>query len=229
MRVRKRSGELATTTTLCETPGAMNSAIRSSLSVVALASACLIAGCDGGSDEMTHGFVKLELRRSDAEESDPYVGTARIVASLEYGTCLTNFYQREVDWHADGTLGEEVFGAGDGSGENWKDLLCAEGAPYVECEILELDQQLDAMPPRLTVAYDVAGADIEGRLLKFGPLPTPELAACEAGLLPSVNIGPSSLQGFDGSGNLLWEISSFNPSAAATNDGGAIRISASRT
>lgn len=198
---------------------------RALVSGLALTTALLVAGCEEEEEELTHGFVKLELRPAENVDVSIFAATAEVVGIMTYGECLVSFYNSNVNWASDGIDGGPVFGTREDGGEGWKDRLCEQdAAEQADCEILELTQLLD-QTAQMRVRYAINDTNLEGRFLKFGPLPTQELAMCEGGLAPLVRTtGPGTLQGFDVGGNKIWDTETFDPSEAATNQGQAIRV-----
>ena len=209
--------------------------MRVKLHPLKAAALCLLltaptVACQGGDDEnLEHGVVWLELRRGGSQADDPYVGTSKIEVTLLYRECLIEFYDANPDYQQDGTEGASVFGTREDGGEGWADRLCTLSEPgRVECTVDSFRQEL-AAAKQLTVTYSVTG-EIENRVLPFGPLPTEELAACEASRDPVVRVGSNgAVRGIDAGGNTLWNTESFNPPEAATGQGGTIVIRAART
>lgn len=194
--------------------------------VAAFALLSSLSGCAKEEEILTHGYVKLELRRGESQAADPYIGTSTVVATMQYRECLDNFYEGNPDLRQTGVEGETVFGGEDLGGEGWTDRLCESGTEpkMAECTIAGVDQKLDQVK-QLTVTYAVTG-DIENRVLLFGPLPTKETAGC---LDPIVRVAANgAISGNDGSGNKIWVTESFSPTEAITGQGGAIVVRAAR-
>lgn len=175
-----------------------------------------------GSLGMGYGVILLELHPGQSETEDPFIGTSSIQVTLIYLECITVFYNTEMQWQQDGMEGPEVFEAARSMG------LCDPGdSTLVECEVAEIRQELDTAT-QLSVFYDVSGP-LEGKRLRFGPLPTAGLAACEAGSLPIVRVGNSAaIRGLDATGEPLWVTESFDPAEAATDQGAPITIRVTR-
>lgn len=178
-----------------------------------------------------HGVVFIELQRSTAEQSDPFVGTGYIVAFLDYKECLANFYTAEhTEYQQQGVKGGEVF-------DEWANgKLCDKDNPeYPEtksipsCTVSDMSQTLNTQGATdvtfLRVEYDLADADVEGLHLPFGPLPKEALAGCS----PLVELGGASVQGFDGMKNQLWQIASFDNKVARVGQGASIQIFVERS
>lgn len=117
-------------------------------------------------------------------------------------------YDGNPDYRIRGVHGEPVF-------TDAHTELCAPGdPPFAECSVAEIWQELD-IASQLTVFYDVTGP-LEGRRLRYGPLPTEALAACE-GDVPRVIVGSNgAARGLDAEGNTLWRVEAFSPAEAAT-------------
>lgn len=179
-------------------------------------------------DELTHGFVQLELRRGESQSDDPFVGTARVRVTLEYEACLVSFYEDNPALRAEGADGSLVFGPAADGGEGWRDRLCdATTATHVDCVVSSIDQTLDTVK-RLTVSYSVSGS-LEGGVLLFGPLPNLDTAHCDTPTYPSVRFGSeSAVEGIDGDGKELWGTESASPATAITDQGAPIRLGIAR-
>jgi hypothetical protein len=192
--------------------------------VIVAAAGIFTSGCDDPEPADQHGVVKLEFAVSAGDA--PWAGTARIEITLDYLEDLVDFYASNPNWSQDGADGGPVFGTKDEGGEGWADRLCGDydGAGDIPCTIAKIDQELDIGNPHLTVHYDILDADkIGGRVLHFGPIPNQELL----GSSPRIRVGSNgAVRGVNGTGNLVWETKSFNPSTAVTGQGQAITIKA---
>ena len=167
-----------------------------------------------------HGVVLVELLRAPDADEDPFVDTARVEVSLLYLGCLIDFYEAEPAWRRDGADGSAVFDSALAEG-----LCDPASAELVECTVADIVQELE-VTSALTVTYEVTGP-LEGRRLRFGPLPTLELAACADGGQPIVRVGSNgSVRGVDASGTTVWVTQSFFPAEAATDVGAPISINA---
>ncbi len=149
---------------------------------------------------------------------DPFVGTTQVSVTLLYLQCLRDFYDAHPQWSQDGPDGAVAFEAA-------MTELCVPEADGIECSVAEIRQELDVVR-QLTVVYDVQ-PPIEGGTLRFGPLPTAGLAGCADGGLPIVRVGSNgAVRGLDGAGDVVWNMESFNPAEAATDQGAPITIRA---
>lgn len=173
----------------------------------------LAVGCGGGAEgpESTgvlrdgHGSVMLTLSRGEGIDDSPFAETATIRTTLNYGSCLREFYDANPNWHPAGEDGQPVF-------ERWADELCAQSS--ADCTVDEIEQNLMG-DRRLTVTYAVQG-ELENRRLAFGPLPTESLAGCD----PIVEIRTTEqIFGVEASGSQVWEVRNFRPTAARTDQG----------
>jgi len=184
-----------------------------------------LAGCPEEKEILTHGIVKLEMRRSQNQASNPYLGTARVLITMTYQECLSDLYEANPDLRQNGREGEAIFGGYDKEGEGWSDRLCEPGttSAQADCSIMSIVQQL-SMVEQLTVEYGIAG-ELEGRVLPFGPLPTKETAGC---LDPIVRIAIGGAKGYNGEGAEIWT-GSANPPEAVTDQGGELVVEAARS
>ncbi len=169
---------------------------------------------DAGPDAsgLTHTYVKLQFQRGLGEASNPYVGTGRVTVDLVYGDCILDFYTRHPELTAAGLEGHRVFGPLAEGGEGWTDRLCSPDDEFAQCGVVSISQSLLDVPEfKMTVVYAVED-DIEGRMLRVGPLPTTATANCGAGGLPEVRAGAQLATGLDGTGATIWTTQSFSPS-----------------
>jgi hypothetical protein len=204
---------------------AMITSRLASLSLVALVLSG--TGCAPEDEELRHGIVKLQFERGENIDANPFIGTARIEATMEYGECLVEYYSNHSNERQDGVDGEVVFGPRDLGGEGWTDRLCEDlvDSP-IDCTIVSIEQRLDPpAAPQLTVVYDVAGApDIEGRQLAIGPFPDREHAECMSGEVPEVRVGTARVSGDNSEGASVWNTETTNPNDAVVDQGKAITI-----
>ncbi|MBL4689230.1 MAG: hypothetical protein JKY37_31850 [Nannocystaceae bacterium] len=169
----------------------------------------LLAACGGSDPEERHGSIDLDFRNAGGSGENPFAGTATVVASLTYDTCILDLY-RSPSWRVDGTEGQAVFG-------EWAEgELCDRSE--VQCTIDAIEQIPGDGSGVLRVTYAVE-SEVGNHALAFGPLPTRALTGCE----PTVSISSSTaVAGFDAGGEPLWQIVSFRPSKATTNQGAAM-------
>jgi hypothetical protein len=186
-------------------------------------------GCPEEEPPLTHGFVKIQLARSDSEPDTPFVGTVGILMTMTYDSCFSNFYDANPNWTQEGIDGALVFGTLEDGDEGWKDRLCDPLDPgQAGCEIVEIDQELD-VAKQLTVRYTVSD-NPENRFLKFGPLPLDERIPefqCDGGS-PRVQINPRSIRGENQQGTVIWEGEALDSDMAAPNQGAAITVKVAR-
>jgi hypothetical protein len=202
---------------------------RSNAAALCLLLAAPLAGCTDPVEELDHGVVWMKLQRGESEAENPYVGTAKIEVTLLYLECIIGFYEGNPDYQQEGVEGALVFGTQEDGGEGWKDRLCEVSNPArADCTVDSFRQELVAAR-QLTVTYSVEG-DPEDRELPFGPLPLPELAACEGGGQPIVRVGSNgAVRGLSGSGDTIWNTEAFDPPEAFTGQGQPIGIRAARS
>lgn len=192
--------------------------------LLSVAAVLFATGCAPEEEELRHGIVKLEFLRGESQDSDPFVGTTQIIATMQYLECLSGYYADNMSQRQDGKDGEAVFGSGDLGGEGWTDRLCDLDLPsQIECEVVSISQQLDlGTADTLSVTYNVTGP-IEGRRLAIGPFPKREVAACMAGVVPEVRVSQSGMKGKSGETD-LWRTETFTPPDAVVDQGAPIRI-----
>ena len=191
------------------------------LSLVALVLSAV--GCKPEEEELANGIVKLEFRRGDNVDTNPFVGTATIEVTMEYGECLVDYYNNNSNERQDGVDGELVFGPSDLGGEGWTDRLCEYdlGQP-IDCTVESIEQRLDPpAAPQLTVVYRVMD-DVENRQLAIGPFPDREHANCMNGGDPEVRVGVSQASGKNTEGAEVWKTETTNPNEAVIDQGKAI-------
>jgi hypothetical protein len=199
--------------------------IRLSRTLLACVALTSLAGCPGEDEVLTHGTIKLEMRRSDNQESNPYVGTARVSITMTYEKCLADLYEAKPDLRQTGRDGELVFGTEELGGEGWIDRLCEPGSvsKQADCSVISIEQVLDPVK-QLTVEYAITG-ELEGRVLPFGPLPTKATAGCEDAI---VRVAIGGVRGYDGEGVTIWTASAITPTKAVTDQGGEVTVEAAR-
>ncbi len=180
--------------------------------------ALLMAGCTVGGLMLTScgkeeaeefGFTCIDLNQGESVEGDPFVGTYKIVARLNYEPCLKDYYlNKHPEMRLDGTDGPAVF-------EEWKERLCSEEIPgRIECEIAAFSQvlmQTGTEAYYMQVEYITPKSEeLNGRKLLWGPGPLPDYAECGEGLKPYVNLSTlSGVIGEDKNGKTLWQVQSF--------------------
>lgn len=196
---------------------------RLSLALLLGAAVLSLGGCKDEEEILTHGFVKLEMRRSENQPSDPYVGTAEVSVTMTYRDCLGDLYDANPDLRQSGREGEMVFGSEELGGEGWLDRLCEPGLTpkQASCSVVSIEQRLDPVK-QLTVRYAITDG-LENRVLAFGPLPTAETAMC---LDPIVRASVGGTEGYNSAGAVIWEASGIEPLDAVTNQGGEITVEA---
>lgn len=182
-----------------------------------------LGACSDPDEVLTHGVVKLEMRRSENQPSNPYVGTAQVSVTMTYRECLSDLYDANPDLRQSGREGEAVFGGEELGGEGWLDRLCSDGLipAQADCTVVSIEQRLEPIP-QLTVVYGING-DLENFRLPFGPLPTKETAGC---LDPIVRASVGGTKGYNSSGAVIWEASGIEPLDAVTDQGGEITVEA---
>lgn len=184
-----------------------------------------LGACKDPEEVLTHGVVKLEMRRSENQPTDPYAGTVSVTVTMTYRSCLGDLYDANPDLRQSGREGELVFGTEDMGGEGWTDKLCEPGLvpSQADCSVISIEQRLDPVK-QLTVEYGITGS-LETRVLPFGPIPTKETAGC---LDPIVRAAAGGTKGYNGDGVVIWEASGIEPLDAVTDQGGEVVVKAAR-
>lgn len=166
----------------------------------------LVVACgDSGSFDPRYGDIVLERRSADTDPDGTFVGTDRIVATIEYGACLEAFYRDRDELAFTESEGRDVV-------DEWRDRLCDDDAlaDPITCEVIAIEQVLDAGPPRIVVTYASARgpggmvAGERGTELAVGPLPEGPSAQCRGGAVPEVEAGATALVGLDPDGSEIW-------------------------
>jgi len=166
-----------------------------------------------------HAYVKISFAPpADATDASILDQTVTVVVSMDYGECLTAYYEANPFVRQDGELGGEIFGDAAAGGEGWKDLLCSPlFGDHAPCSVVWITQRVD-VEQSLTITYDVTG-DLATKPIFFGPLPTPNTANCADGTTPTVRIiDATKIRGIDAEGDDLWEAASWAPDEAASLD-----------
>lgn len=196
------------------------------------ASSLVLSACKDPEVE-EFGFTCVELVQAESEDSNPFVGTAKIKLTLRYETCLIDYYTK--------TNNEQAYNGKDGPAtfEEWQERLCTEsvGDPLVACEVEEFVQTLadsDQNPIyQMTITYRITDADkIAGRTLLWGPGPVEAYADCAMNQRPYVALTrPSDVLGFDNNGKTLWSAQSWSNSRGIMqrNTAGCIQAEIART
>jgi hypothetical protein len=166
--------------------------------------------------------IRIELSPTGAESDTLFDGTVEVTATVQYETCLQDFYLKRQPTHQkDGTEGAAVFA-------DFEERLCNDFTDIPDCEVTEIQQNLlDANQVySLAVTYKINDAStLAYRELHIGPLPLEAFAGCEAGQGPSVELRQSGLFGKDANGTQLWRIGAL-PAAnnAVANQGAPLRV-----
>jgi hypothetical protein len=194
---------------------------RCSLLPAVLALACTTASSDGDTgtsesetetgDEQTdgHGTVAIQVFPI-AGDASLFEGTTEVVATVHYQSCLQDFYLGSPEYFKSGPEGAPIF-------EAWLYKLCADFENTPECLVDEISQAfiLESDVYTLMVTYSIgAAASLSGSEFRLGPLPTSELAGCEAG----VEVQQAGLIGRDTNGTMIWRISTLPANNTAVTD-----------
>lgn len=169
-------------------------------------------------------MVPVGFRRGEGENVDPFVGTATITITLEYGPCLRAFYATHPELAQDQPDGGEVFA-------RWLDdgasPLCSRSLASghrASCRVLDIRQSLGARP-HLTVSFRLLDG-LDGRALPIGPIPGHEASRCADepwGATMQLD-DPADLDPRDVDGDPAWEVEGIETAAAAVGTLGAIVV-----
>lgn len=201
--------------------------VSSPVRTLAIGLVASVLACASGDDVERHGIVKLALQPGapiDPTMPDPFVGTARIVASAQYGDCLAQRYADHPRERFDGEDGADVV-------HEWIDRLCSDDVDLempIECTVESIVQRLDGGPSQLTITYVVTGA-LAGHELAVGPVPNESGARCPGGAVPELHVGgPGSVRGLDAAAVELWTAQDVASTDAVVDQGAAVTIYAVR-
>lgn len=166
------------------------------------------------------GTIRIEISPQGGDLSI-FAGTAEIVATVHYESCLRDFYlKRQTAYQKDGIEGAAVF-------EEWAGRLCTDFSQSVACEVTSIEQSLleDNNIYTLKVTYKVTDpSQIAYRDLHVGPLPVEDFAGCD-GPRARVDLQTSGLNGRNSQGTPLWRIATLpSPSVAIANQGAPLRV-----
>jgi hypothetical protein len=166
------------------------------------------------------GTIRIELSPTNGNDAI-FDGTVEVTATVQYNTCLQDFYLKRQPTHQkDGTEGAAVFA-------DFEDRLCNDFTDIPDCEITEIKQTLldDSKAYNLAVTYKINDSStLPYRELHVGPLPLETFAGCETGG-PSVELQQTGLFGKDANGTQLWRIGSLPPvNNAEANQGAPLRV-----
>ena len=191
-----------------------------------LAGALLLAvmGCGGDDGVSRNGYVRIALLHDVTPPPVEASATMTVIATLQYDECLSDFYANNPSMRQEGEIGAGDFGEADGPGEGWLDRLCDGSIDGTqECEVVSIEQMLGTVN-QLTVTYAVHGV-VDNDVLAFGPLPTARTAKCAAGSLPTVHVASQdAVRGEDGTGAVIWNSATFDPTKVATGPSSLISI-----
>jgi len=206
----------------------------SRLSLIAglcVTSTLILPACPAEEEEK-FGFTCVELIQADSEDSDPFVGTAKIKVTLKYEPCLVNYYTKTNSDQA--MLGKD----GEATFAEWKDRLCTEsvGDSLVACEVEEFAQTLQDSETnpiyQMTVTYRITDTSkINSRTLLWGPGPVEAYADCSMNERPFVKLTlPSDVIGIDKDNKTIWNAQSWSNSRGIMqrNTAGCIQASIAR-
>lgn len=166
-------------------------------------------GDGDGDGQDGHGTIRIEPSAFDDDVS-VFDGTAEVVATVVYQSCLQDFYLvGNPTMQQTGPDGAAIFA-------DAVDELCSlAGSPA--CSVVAIEQTLleanNVFTLRVTYAIDDP-ATLANSNLYVGPLPTSELAGCQA----TVEVQQSGLLGRDSGGTQIWRIATLPGSNSAQVD-----------
>lgn len=169
------------------------------------------------------GTVRIEVSPANGDLMI-LAGTTEVVATVEYGACLTDFYlNRQPTYTKDGPDGAPVF-------TDFEARLCSDYDDIPECEITDISQTLISSNDvyRLSVTYKITNNDpasIAYREFHVGPIPVEEFAGCGEGEGALVELATSGLLGKNAQGDTIWRISTLPAqNSARANQGAPLRV-----
>jgi hypothetical protein len=168
-----------------------------------------------------HGSIRIEIVPL-GDDLTIFDNTAEIVATVNYEACLQDFYLfREPSYTKDQVDGAPVFA-------DWINRLCSDDQGGPDCDVTEINQNLIDATAVYTLAVTLQVNDpatIANREIHVGPIPLADLAACEAGQQPSVELRQSSLIGRNAMGEQIWRVASLPAANSAVADqAAALRV-----
>jgi hypothetical protein len=175
----------------------------------------LAFGCgglrDNGDDaSKRHGAIKIQFARAENQPTDPFGATTMIDVVLAYGECLIDFYEENPNWRQDGPDGGPVFESAPG--------VCDDDSPgSLACVVESIVQELEVTNTLRVQVSVLDPSQIDGRVLRVGPLPTAEMTGCD----PRVSV--QSVSGSNGV-TAVWAMRSFSPTSGVTDQGGEILV-----
>jgi hypothetical protein len=175
--------------------------------------------------DLEFDVVRVQLMKTGAD--DVFAGTTKVVVTVEDQDCLSSFYADESPELAQtGDDGSAIF-------DEWTGRLCdptesfAKGKTMVDCNIESIEQTIEGMGGinTLSVTYEIEDADMNMRMLAFGPLPTEELAGCT----PQIRLAIEGAEGYGDDGIRIWKPESYgNGGRAAAGQGAPLAITVAR-
>lgn len=167
------------------------------------------------------GTIRIELAPFNGDV-DLFTGTTEIIATVNYETCLQEFYlDRNPTYQKDGPDGAAVF-------DEWAERLCTEFSDLPDCEVTSIDQNLLDVNQvyTLSVTYQINDwSTLPYREIHVGPIPVEAFAGCGSSQSPTVELQQTGLVGKNANGDQLWRISTLPGSNVATaNQGAPLRV-----
>ncbi|PRQ05107.1 hypothetical protein [Enhygromyxa salina] len=165
--------------------------------------------------------IRIEMSPTNGT-TELFAGTTEITATVQYETCLQDFYLvRQPTFQKDGTDGAPVFA-------DFEDRLCSDFMDIPDCEVTEIKQNLiDANQVySLAVTFKINDpSTLPYRELHIGPLPVEAFAGCDSGQGPSVELRQSGLIGKNSAGTQIWRIGALpGTNIAVANQGAPLRV-----
>lgn len=181
-----------------------------------------LAGCTPEEPE-NFGTVRIEISPL-AGNTDILAGTTEIIATVNYESCLQDFYlTRNTTYTQDGVDGSPIF-------MDWQSRLCSEFDDIPACEVTEIRQSLIEANQvySLTITYKITDNDpskLAYRELHVGPLPYEAFANCGEGESPLVELRQPGLIGKNAAGDQIWRISTLPAqNSAQAGQGAPLRV-----
>lgn len=187
------------------TVGTMSSKrwIASSLLAVALGANTGCSEEQPGIEE-DHGYILMRLVPAADTRDDWASGSTTFTVSVQYDSCLQEFYEAHPRWRENDVDGMPIFDA-------WEGMLCELPVDdLVGCQVESIFQEF-SNTSQLLIRFTPTDLDgMNGTVVPIGPFPTEAMAGCE----PVVRIESGAAVGVEFIGEKIWEAVGFSSETA---------------